>query len=58
MRIEAFARDLARNHDCLIAVGGDGTISTVVNGMPTDALQEVAVGSVPTGRGRDTVRSL
>lgn len=47
--------------DYLIAVGGDGTIHEVINGVmraEPEARQRVAVGALPFGTGNDFVRSL
>jgi diacylglycerol kinase (ATP) len=47
--------------DFLIAVGGDGTIHEVINGVmraPVAARERVAVGALPFGTGNDFVRSL
>ena len=47
----------AAGHDRVIAVGGDGTIQEVVNGLLATA-QPAALGIVPLGRGNDLARSL
>ncbi|BBF86586.1 transcription regulator [Aquitalea magnusonii] len=52
---------VAQGCDYLIAVGGDGTIHEVINGvMRADAAarERVAVGALPFGTGNDFVRSL
>jgi diacylglycerol kinase (ATP) len=42
----------------VVAVGGDGTLSEVVNGVTRDDAPRAAVGALLTGRGRDAVRNL
>ncbi len=42
----ALAREAARNSDAVCAVGGDGTVSEVVNGLMPDPVPIVVV---PTG---------
>jgi len=44
-------------HDRVIAVGGDGTIAEVVNGLMAGSA-EVELGIVPAGSGNDLARSL
>jgi diacylglycerol kinase (ATP) len=44
------AREAARNSDAVCAVGGDGTVSEVVNGLMPDPVPIVVV---PTGSGND-----
>lgn len=44
-------------HDRIIAVGGDGTIAEVVNGLMAGGA-EVELGIVPAGSGNDLARSL
>lgn len=56
------ARELARHaaesgHDRLVAVGGDGTVQEVVNGL-LEARNGLAVGILPSGNGNDLARSL
>jgi YegS/Rv2252/BmrU family lipid kinase len=42
----------------IVAVGGDGTLSEVVNGVTREDAPAATVGAVLTGRGRDAVRNL
>jgi YegS/Rv2252/BmrU family lipid kinase len=44
--------------DLVVAVGGDGTLSEVVNGVTRDDAPTATVGALLTGRGRDAVRNL
>jgi diacylglycerol kinase (ATP) len=44
--------------DLVVAVGGDGTLSEVVNGVTRDDAPGATVGALLTGRGRDAVRNL
>jgi YegS/Rv2252/BmrU family lipid kinase len=54
----ALARAAAQaGADLVVAVGGDGTLSEVVNGV-ADAPPGPTVGALLTGRGRDAVRNL
>ncbi|MGA9119757.1 MAG: diacylglycerol kinase family protein [Bacteroidota bacterium] len=50
------AVDLARsaNADTVVAVGGDGTVNEVVNGLPHGK----TLGIIPTGSGNDLIKSL
>ena len=55
---EALAADAARlGHDRVIAVGGDGTVQEVVNGL-LSASASASMGVVPLGSGNDLARSL
>lgn len=45
---ERLAADMARRHDTVVAVGGDGTIHAVVNGLSG---ADVALGILPCGTG-------
>lgn len=50
---------LKEGTDCLVAVGGDGTINEVINGyLFFKPHKEVLIGILPFGRGNDLVRSL
>ncbi|MGE5560290.1 MAG: diacylglycerol/lipid kinase family protein [Chloroflexota bacterium] len=52
----AIARDAARaGYDRIVSIGGDGTMSEVLNGM---ADSDAALGIIPTGTGNDLARSL
>lgn len=44
--------------DRVIVIGGDGTLSSAVNAIVTSENPELPVAFVPTGRGKDTARSL
>lgn len=50
----------AQGHDRVVAVGGDGTIQEVLNGLlvPGNSAGIPALGVVPAGRGNDVVRGL
>jgi diacylglycerol kinase (ATP) len=55
---EAMASDAGRlGHDRVIAVGGDGTVQEVVNGL-LSASEPTSLGVVPLGSGNDLARSL
>ncbi len=50
---------VARGHELVISVGGDGTINEVVNGFyDSGSLNGTALGIVSTGTGSDYIRSL
>lgn len=51
-------RQRAPNLDRVIVIGGDGSLSTVINAVLTSEHTELPVAFVPTGRGKDTARSL
>jgi diacylglycerol kinase (ATP) len=59
-RLAAAATDLG--HDRVIAVGGDGTIQEVINGLLASGIGTdggpPALGLVPSGRGNDLARSV
>lgn len=58
-RLREQIRDAAANTETLIAVGGDGTVSTVLSVMlETDGLSKVKVGLIPLGTGNDLARVL
>ncbi|NLY54997.1 MAG: diacylglycerol kinase family lipid kinase [Firmicutes bacterium] len=46
---------VAAGHQVVVAVGGDGTLTEVINGL---ALSPVRVGLIPVGSGNDFARSL
>lgn len=53
------ARAADDGHGLVIAVGGDGTVNEVVNGlMVAGGAARAALGVLPTGRGRDVCRNL
>ena len=61
-RAAGHGRELARHaaldgHDRVVAVGGDGTVQEVVNGI-LEAGSDVSMGVVPGGNGNDLARSL
>jgi diacylglycerol kinase (ATP) len=45
-------------YDALVAIGGDGTVHEVANGMLTAKTRETALGIVCTGTGSDLARSI
>lgn len=56
-----FERELRRQAphlDRLIVIGGDGTLGSVINATATSENPGLPVAFVPTGRGKDTARSL
>src|SRR3989304_7779585 len=55
------AADAVGRYEVVVAVGGDGTVNEVVNGLVDEAgavRPDVAVGVIPFGTGGDFVRSL
>ncbi|MEE8346967.1 MAG: acylglycerol kinase family protein, partial [Dehalococcoidia bacterium] len=55
------AREAAGRYESIVAVGGDGTVGEVVNGLIDEdgaARPGVALGVIPRGTGNDLVRSL
>ena len=58
---ERFAHDSAASGvDIVVAVGGDGTLNEVVNGVASapDGLERCAIGLIPAGTGNDFARTL
>jgi diacylglycerol kinase (ATP) len=58
---ERFARDsVDAGIDIVVAVGGDGTLNEVVNGVASvpDGLERCAIGLIPAGTGNDFARTL
>ncbi len=53
----ATAKEAHKEYDTVIAVGGDGTLSEVVNGIMTGE-KNIPVGYIPTGSTNDMARSL
>jgi len=55
------AREAAERYDRIVALGGDGTVNEVVNGLIADdrpVRPDLALGIVPRGTGADFVRTL
>jgi diacylglycerol kinase (ATP) len=57
---ETLAREAIRaGSDCVIAVGGDGTLNEVINGIATSRrARQICVGVVPAGTANDFARSI
>ncbi len=53
----AFAADAALRYETIVAVGGDGTVNEVANGIRQSG-SETALGVLPRGTGSDLVRTL
>lgn len=51
-------RKIAPDLDRVIVIGGDGTLSSVINAVYSSENPAIPVAFVPTGRGKDTARSL
>jgi YegS/Rv2252/BmrU family lipid kinase len=49
------AREACRDHDVIVAVGGDGTVNEVASGM---LFSDRPLGIVPAGSGNDFIKSL
>jgi len=49
------ARTACRDHDVIVAIGGDGTVNEVVQGM---IFSDTPLGIIPGGTGNDFIRSL
>lgn len=54
---ELAAQALGQGHDRIVAVGGDGTVQEVVNGLLSTS-SGVELGIVPVGTGNDLARSI
>lgn len=55
---ELHIRENASAFDRVVVIGGDGTLSGVINGIVSSANSSLPVAFVPTGRGKDTARTL
>lgn len=55
---ERAIRNRAHEFDRVIVIGGDGTLNGVINGVLASDYSELPVAFVPTGRGKDTARSI
>ena len=55
--IEQLAYDFSKQHDLIVCVGGDGTLSNVVSGLMRSN-STVPVGYIPTGTANDVANSL
>lgn len=53
----ATAKAAVDEYDAIVAIGGDGTLSEVVNGV-MDAENNIPIGYIPTGSTNDMARSL
>ena len=54
---ERLAAEAAPVHDRIVAVGGDGTVQEIINGLLASG-EDASLGIVPTGSGNDLARSL
>ena len=54
----AIAREAAIKYERVIAVGGDGTVSEVANGLLSVAGNQCALGIIPLGTGNDIAQTL
>lgn len=55
---ECELRQRASEYDRVIVIGGDGTLGGVVNAIGASSNTGLPIAFVPTGRGKDTARSL
>jgi YegS/Rv2252/BmrU family lipid kinase len=53
----AFAADVAIRYETIVAVGGDGTVNEIANGIRQSG-SETSLGILPRGTGSDLVRTL
>lgn len=56
--LEGALREMIPNIDALAVVGGDGTLNGVINAVLTSSVPKTPVAFFPTGRGKDTARSI
>jgi diacylglycerol kinase (ATP) len=57
--IELAAEAVKKGYKYIIAVGGDGTVSEIVNGLyKADGLNSVTLGIISTGTGADYIRTI
>jgi diacylglycerol kinase (ATP) len=57
-RLENALADMICRVDVIAAIGGDGTLNGVVNGIVTSSRPDLPVAFFPAGRGRDTARAI